>query len=52
MAGTDPLPYGDILGLAGLQLTLRGRNSAIEEIKNVTDKQRRIREGLLRGTTD
>ncbi len=52
VAGTDPLPYGDILGLAGLELTLRGRDNTIEEMKNVTEKQRRIREGLLRGTTD
>jgi len=52
VAGTDPLPYSDILALAGLELTLRGRDSAIEEMKHVTDKQRRIREGLLRGTTD
>lgn len=52
VAGTDPLPYGDILGLAGLELTLRGRDNTIEEMKNVTEKQRRIRESLLRGTTD
>lgn len=52
VAGTDPLPYDEILNRAGLQLFLRGRNSTIEEIGEVSEKQRRIREGLLRGATD
>jgi predicted metalloprotease with PDZ domain len=52
VAGTDPLPYDEILGRAGLQLTLRGRNSTIEETGAAPERQRRIREGLLRGTTD
>lgn len=52
VAGADALPFRTVLGLAGLTLTPRGRSYTISEAENATEKQRRIREGLLRGTTD
>jgi predicted metalloprotease with PDZ domain len=55
VAGTDELPAAEILALAGLNLTWkqeRGRVAEIQENPQATDKQRRIREGLLRGTTN
>ena len=62
VSGTEPLDYDFFLSKAGLSLKSRPRkqsNSAspllfyeIEELPNPTDKQRRIRDALLRGTTD
>jgi predicted metalloprotease with PDZ domain len=52
VAGVDPLPFRATLALAGLTLTPRGRSYTISENPDSTEKQRRIREGLLRGTTD
>jgi predicted metalloprotease with PDZ domain len=63
VSGTNEIPYGDFLGVAGLQLKASASPSgdsaarfstsyAIVEIDHATDRQRRIREGVLRGTTD
>jgi len=57
VAGTVEIPFADILGRAGLGLretTQRGGDSdyQIYELKDPTEKQRRIRDGILRGTTD
>jgi predicted metalloprotease with PDZ domain len=64
VSGTDEIPYNDFLSIAGLELrTKDGAGSAnpaaregtpysVAEISNPTDRQRRIREGLLRGTTE
>ena len=62
VSGTEPLDYDFFLSKAGLALKSRPRkqpNSAspllfyeIEELPNPTDRQRRIRDALLRGTTD
>jgi predicted metalloprotease with PDZ domain len=64
VSGTDEIPYNDFLSIAGLELrTKDGVGSAnsgtraaplysIAEIANPTDRQRRIREGLLRGTAE
>ena len=62
VSGTDPLDYDFFLAQAGLKLNSRPRRASnsspqqlfyeIEELPNATDKQRRIRDGLLRGTTD
>jgi predicted metalloprotease with PDZ domain len=55
VAGTDELPSAEILGLAGMTLTWRQEERRIAEIQEnpgATGKQRRIREGLLKGTTD
>lgn len=59
VAGTDPLPYAEILRLAGLEFrevsaasgdaALPGRQ--IAENKNADRKARRIREGILKGET-
>jgi predicted metalloprotease with PDZ domain len=63
VSGTDEIPYNDFLGIAGLELKKDGDEGAdsgvgpgthisIVEIAHPTDRQRRIREGLLRGSTD
>lgn len=52
VAGTDSLPYREILALAGLELSMDGRTYTVTEAANASEKQRRMREGLLRGTTD
>jgi len=63
VSGTDEIPYNGFLGIAGLQLksandredglALRlGSSYAITAIEHPTERQRRIREGLLRGTTN
>jgi predicted metalloprotease with PDZ domain len=63
VSGTDEIPYEDFLKVAGLGLKVENSRSpypsvhggvtySIFEIPNPTDRQRRIREGLLRGTTN
>ena len=49
--GVEELPYRDILSIAGLELKTESGYS-ISEMSHVTDRQQRIREGMLRGTTD
>jgi predicted metalloprotease with PDZ domain len=51
VSGVDEIPYNDILGIAGLQLKTDNGYS-ISEISHPTDRQRRIREGFLHGSTD
>ncbi len=65
VAGTDEIPYSDFLSVAGLAIKMSSENpdgadpqaqaiahAKISEIAHPTDRQRRIREGLLRGATD
>lgn len=57
VSGTDEIPYNQFLGFAGLELKTNSAapetpSSVISEIAHPTDRQRRIREGLLHGTTD
>jgi predicted metalloprotease with PDZ domain len=63
VAGTVEIPYNDFLGFAGLQVKASasdedglgaqlGPTYVIAEIDHPTERQRRIRESLLRGTTD
>ncbi|HXQ25630.1 MAG TPA: hypothetical protein VN822_04405 [Candidatus Acidoferrales bacterium] len=62
VSGTDEIPYNDLLGVAGLELKTEtataapgmpaGVHASISEIGHATERQRRIREGLLRGSTD
>lgn len=54
VAGTEDLPYGEILGKAGLALQPgKGERAfVVQELPDITDRQRRIREGLLTGRTD
>jgi predicted metalloprotease with PDZ domain len=51
VSGVDEIPYNDILVLAGLQLKTDAA-SPISEISHPNDRQRRIREGFLHGSTD
>jgi len=63
VSGTDEISYNDFLGVAGLQLKSvapskdglgahAGTSYAVTEIDHPTERQRRIREGVLHGTTD
>lgn len=55
VAGTDELPYGEILKKAGLVISSSGSEKPRYEIKEdpeATGLARRIREGLLKGTTE
>ncbi len=63
VSGTAEMPYNDFLAMAGLELNgsaaqpenqsgQLGERFSISEIAHPSEKQRRIREGLLRGTTD
>jgi predicted metalloprotease with PDZ domain len=51
VSGVDEIPYNDFLAGAGLQLKTDAGFS-ITEVPHPTDRQRRIREGLLHGSTD
>jgi predicted metalloprotease with PDZ domain len=62
VAGTEPLPYADILRLAGLELRNaparparagHARSVALEIVEdaNANEKARRIRDGILKGET-
>jgi len=51
VSGVDEIPYNDFLANAGLQLKTDAGFS-ITEVSHPTDRQRRIREGLLHGSTD
>lgn len=63
VSGTDEIPYNNFLGVAGLQaksvapmqgsaVAPVGPSYAITEIDHPTERQRRIRDGVLRGATD
>ncbi len=63
VSGTAEIPYNDFLSIAGLELKASasepedrsgqpGGRFLISEIAHPSERQRRIREGLLRGTTD
>ena len=63
VSGTDEIPYDDFLAVAGLELKMdRNKMAApvrapdlrtsISEIPHPTERQRRIRECLLHGSTD
>lgn len=56
VAGVDELPYDDFLSIAGLELK-RSRNGgmdvySIAELSQAKERQLRIREGMLHGTTN
>lgn len=58
VSGTDELPYSEILAKAGLRVT-QTRNAhnnedaySVTESPDATEKQRRIREGMLHGKTN
>jgi predicted metalloprotease with PDZ domain len=57
VAGTVEIPYAGILAKAGLGLTTSQSPHAtqefhVAELNNATEKQRRIRDGMLKGTTN
>jgi predicted metalloprotease with PDZ domain len=57
VSGTDEIPYDQFFSTAGLRVKLGsakdgGATADISEIRHPTERQRLIREGLLRGTTE
>jgi len=56
VAGVDEIPYDKFLSIAGLQLQQGGASNgdaySIVELPHPTERQRRILDGLLHGTTD
>ncbi len=57
VAGTDEMPFAELLGRAGLGLRGTARQHGdskvrVYELRDITEKQRRIREGILLGTTE
>ncbi|MBZ5696429.1 MAG: hypothetical protein LAN36_13850, partial [Acidobacteriia bacterium] len=62
VSGTDEIPYNDFLSVAGLELKIETAagapgmpaavHASISEIGHASERQRRIRNGLLRGSTD
>jgi len=57
ISGTQEIPYNDFLGLAGLGLQSAPHDSSVPrysivELPQSTDRQRRIRDGFLHGTTN
>lgn len=57
ISGTQEIPYNDFLDLAGLALQPAPHDSSVPrysivELPQSTDRQRRIREGFLHGTTN
>jgi predicted metalloprotease with PDZ domain len=51
VSGVEDPPYNQILAIAGLELRTEAGYS-INELPHPTDRQRRIRDGVLRGSTD
>jgi len=51
VSGTDEIPFNDFLANAGLQLKTDAGFS-VSEISHPSDRQRRIREGFLHGSSD
>jgi predicted metalloprotease with PDZ domain len=51
VSGVDEVPYNEFLAVAGLELKTDPAYS-ISETSHSTDRQRRIRDGLLHGSTD
>lgn len=56
VAGVDEIPYNTFLALAGLELKSNGTKDrevySIAEAPQATERQMKIRTGMLRGTTD
>jgi len=52
VAGTDDVPFSEFLSIAGLETKITGNRIVVDEISHPSDRQRRIREGFLHGTTD
>ena len=52
VAGADEIPYDDFFSVAGLALKKNASSYSVSEMPNTNARQRRIREGILRGTTD
>ena len=63
VSGTDEMPFADLLGRAGLTLGMLSQSKAsavqgvpqvyyVQEAPGATERQLRIRDGIMQGTTD
>jgi predicted metalloprotease with PDZ domain len=52
VSGTDEIPYDHFLAIAGLEVGVVAGHVVVDEMASPTDRQRRILEGMLRGSTD
>jgi predicted metalloprotease with PDZ domain len=52
VSGTDEIPYNNFLAIAGLEVKVVAHRVAVDEIMKPTDRQRRILDGVLHGSTD
>lgn len=54
VSGTNEIPYNDFLSIAGLELHTKDGEEpySVVEVPNPTERQRRIRDGFLRGVAE
>ncbi|HUJ81368.1 MAG TPA: hypothetical protein VLW83_05765 [Candidatus Acidoferrales bacterium] len=52
ISGTDEIPYAAFLSVAGLELQMGPGRASISEVAHLNDRQRRILDGVLHGSTD
>jgi predicted metalloprotease with PDZ domain len=55
ISGTDEIPYNNFLAIAGLELKSVPNSNphfAVREMAHPTERQRRVLEGVLHGTTN
>jgi predicted metalloprotease with PDZ domain len=52
VAGTDEIPFSKFLSVAGLEVKTAAGRVSVCEVAHPTDRQRRILDGMLRGSTD
>lgn len=52
ISGTDEIPYDSFLAIAGLEMKTVSGHMVVDEVANPTERQRRILNGVLHGSTD
>ncbi len=52
VSGTEEIPYNRFLAVAGLEVKVVGGRVVVDEMASPTDRQHRILDGVLRGSTD
>jgi predicted metalloprotease with PDZ domain len=52
ISGTDEIPYNKFLSIAGLGVRTVSGHIVVDEVANPTERQRRILDGVLHGSTD
>ena len=52
VSGTEEIPFNNFLSVAGLEVRMISGRTAVYEVAHPSDRQRRILDGMLRGSTD